>query len=222
MKAEVWVLLHPCTQWPVPQPLLQPIGPTWMMPRSSLVVLLAKFILIFICELLAKEHNQLKHHLFVVRVSLGNSLVFACYFFGVWFRFLRGSVGIPRMFLSRKNTLCLFLEYAGCNHLNLGMLVLDLPLPSDGGREAGGADLNPKSLSCEGAAGAACPGGAASVGATGTSPSLAGLPLLLPQHLDWSTNPFSYFLFELGSPNQLDLAKGFHRSTSQVIYSRVL
>lgn len=134
-----------------------------MMPRSSLVVLLAKFILIFICELLAKEHNQLKHHLFVVRVSLGNSLVFACYFFGAWFRFLRGSVGIPRMFLSRKNTLCLFLEYAGCNHLNLGMLVLDLPLPSDGGREAGGADLNPKSLSCEGAAGAACPGGAASV-----------------------------------------------------------
>lgn len=75
------------------------------MPRSSLVVLLAKFILIFICELLAKEHNQLKHHLFMVRVSLGNSLVFACYFFGVWFRFLRGSVGIPRMFLSRKNTL---------------------------------------------------------------------------------------------------------------------
>lgn len=31
--------------------------------------------------------------------------------------------------------------------LNLGMLVLDLPSPSGDGREAGGADLEPKSLS---------------------------------------------------------------------------
>lgn len=58
--------------------------------------------------------------------------------------------------------------HSGCNHLDLGIVVLDLPLPSESGRGAEGADLNPKSLSWEGAVGAACPGGAASVGATGT------------------------------------------------------
>lgn len=62
--------------------------------------------------------------------------------------------------------------YSASNRLNLGML--DLHLPSNGGREAGGVDLKPKSLSCERALGAACPGGAATVpwGAVGTSPSL--------------------------------------------------
>lgn len=62
--------------------------------------------------------------------------------------------------------------YSASNRLNLGML--DLRLPSNGGREAGGVDLKPKSLSCERALGAACPGGAATVpwGAAGTSPSL--------------------------------------------------
>ena len=48
--------------------------------------------------------------------------------------------------------------------LNLGTLVPDLPLPSDGGGEAGGADLQPKSLCYERAMGRChrggrCPGG---------------------------------------------------------------
>lgn len=117
--------------------------------------------------------------------------------------------------------------------LNLGMLVLNLPSPSDGDEKqekllsnqtlflTNEQQGNATSVGCclsrecsHGVPGAA--GKAASPFGSSHSYSSRNTPQI----------PFILFYFcyfgSFSAPNQLELVKGLHGSTSQVIYSRVL
>lgn len=231
--AEGWGTGSPASLLPMATATAAPleISPAWMMPRSRLAVgLVTKFILSwFVSSQIVKNCNWLKHCPFVKLMNLKNFLVFACCFFGFCVRFLWDSVRIPKMVLSRRR-LGAGVQGPTAEPGDAGVgpaLAFSLWWKSRRSWSQPQISFLWKSNGKIPPMGdAACPRGAATVswGAAGTAASLFGGSHSYPWHLaKQSTNPFFLnFFLEFCAPNQLDLVKGFHRSTSQVIYSRVL